>query len=84
MKLLLVTFALVFRLSTDQLVLAEDTELAREACSKLHTGVAVDRKDTGYFNNRCLLNCAIGGRVWTHFMAEGEHCPQTGKGVSLG
>ncbi len=82
MKLFLATLSIALCLPV-KAVLEEDAALARVTCSRLHPGVVIDRtsNDTAYFNSHCLLNCAIGGRVWTHFLAEGRPCPQTGKGV---
>lgn len=86
MKFFLSTiFAVTFISYAAHAAPAEDASeaLAREECSKLHQNEVIERtKETGFLNNRCLLNCAINGRVWTHFLAEGEPCPQTGTGVS--
>ena len=58
---------------------AVDAE-AQEKCKAIHH-TDVDLPDTAYLNQKCLLNCNIHGRIWTHFMNEDMPCPGTSSGV---
>ena len=50
-----------------------DAVAAQEKCKSIHH-VDVDLKDTLYLNQKCLLNCNIHGKIWSHFMNEQLHC----------
>ncbi|KAH9409539.1 hypothetical protein TYRP_010549, partial [Tyrophagus putrescentiae] len=59
---------------------ANDVE-AQEKCKSIHH-TDVDLQNTEYLNYKCLLNCNIHSRIWTHMMNEDMQCPGLGtKGV---
>ncbi len=61
-------------------VKANDVE-AQEKCKSIHH-TDVDLQNTEYLNYKCLLNCNIHSRIWTHMMNEDMQCPGLGtKGV---
>lgn len=64
-------------------VQANDVE-AQEKCKSIHH-TDVDLQNTEYLNHKCLLNCNIHNRIWTHMMNEDMQCPGFGaKGVRKG
>lgn len=69
------TFCLLVLLSGQTFAGTIGDSAAQEKCRTLHPGATIDSSpDTAYLNQQCLLNCAFGGHVWTHFMNEELPC----------
>ncbi|KAJ6225738.1 hypothetical protein RDWZM_004283 [Blomia tropicalis] len=53
---------------------------AEEQCRTIHH-TDVDAEDTRYFNEKCLLNCNVHGKIWSHFLNENGPCGPPGYGM---
>lgn len=73
MKYLCVTILVLFAFFK---VNAGDVE-AQEKCKSIHH-TDVDLQSTEYLNHKCLLNCNIHNRIWSHFMNENMQCTSDG------